>query len=161
MDVISRQAAQPEQIARDIATIIENEQDMRVVLKNAEHTETHSCDCERTETHDLVSRQLAIDSVCEVCENCEYFYNKKLIQTIKDLPPVQPRWIPVTLETLPNMNSVVVVCGKKGTWDYGTYRGWSGDIHSWQWKKNTIKHVYWWMYKADALPEPYKEEQDD
>ena len=34
-------SAQPEQIARDIATIIENEQDMRVVLKNAERTETH------------------------------------------------------------------------------------------------------------------------
>lgn len=29
-------SAQPEQIARDIATIIENEQDMRVILKNAE-----------------------------------------------------------------------------------------------------------------------------
>jgi len=34
-------SAQPEQIARDIATIIENEQDMRVVLKNTERTETH------------------------------------------------------------------------------------------------------------------------
>lgn len=44
-------SAQPEQIARDIATIIENEQDMRVILNNEEHTETHSCDCERTETH--------------------------------------------------------------------------------------------------------------
>ena len=47
-------SAQPEQIARDIATIIENEQDMRVILQNAEHTETHSCDCERTETHDWI-----------------------------------------------------------------------------------------------------------
>lgn len=28
--------AQPEQIARDIATIIENEKDMRVILKNAQ-----------------------------------------------------------------------------------------------------------------------------
>lgn len=34
-------SSQPQDIARDIATIIENEQDMRVVLKNAEHTETH------------------------------------------------------------------------------------------------------------------------
>ena len=47
-------SAQPEQIARDIATIIENEKDMRVILQNAEHTETHSCDCERTETHDWI-----------------------------------------------------------------------------------------------------------
>ena len=44
-------SAQPEQIARDIATIIENEKDMRVILQNTERTETHSCDCERTETH--------------------------------------------------------------------------------------------------------------
>lgn len=34
-------SVQPEQIARDIATIIENEQDMRVLLKNTERTETH------------------------------------------------------------------------------------------------------------------------
>lgn len=47
-------SAQPELIARDIATIIENEQDMRVILKNAEHTETHSCDYERTGTHDWI-----------------------------------------------------------------------------------------------------------
>ena len=38
---LSLPSAQPEQIARDIATIIENEKDMRVMLKNAEHTETH------------------------------------------------------------------------------------------------------------------------
>lgn len=44
-------SAQPEQIARDIATIIENERDMRVILKN-KRTETHSCDSERTETHE-------------------------------------------------------------------------------------------------------------
>ena len=33
-------SAQPD-IARDIATIIENERDMRVILQNAERTETH------------------------------------------------------------------------------------------------------------------------
>ena len=47
-------SAQPEQIARDIATIIENEKDMRVISKNAEHTETHSCECQRTGTHDWI-----------------------------------------------------------------------------------------------------------
>lgn len=80
------------------------------------------------------------------------------LDKIPSVTPKEQRWIPVTLETLPNPSSVVVVCGKKGTWDYGTYRGWHGDIHSWWWKKNTIKHVYWWMYKDDALPEPYREE---
>lgn len=73
----------------------------------------------------------------------------------------EQRWIPVTLETLPNLNSVVVVCGEKGTWDFGIYRGWYGDIHSWNWKNKSIKHVYWWMYKNDALPLPYREEGGD
>ena len=85
---------------------------------------------------------------------------EKAQDALQNLPSAQPerKWIPVTLETLPNPNSVVVVCGKKGTWDYGTYRGLCGDIHSWRWKKNTIKHVYWWMYKTDALPEPFRKE---
>lgn len=67
-----------------------------------------------------------------------------------------PHWIPVTENTLPDKNRVVVVCGEKGTWDFGTYRGHGDNIHYWHWKKNTYKRVYWWMYKEDALPEPYK-----
>ena len=67
-----------------------------------------------------------------------------------------PHWIPVTEDTLPKENRVVVVCGDKGTWDFGTYRGHGDDIHFWHWKKNTFKRVYWWMYKEDALPEPFK-----
>ena len=59
-------SAQPEQIARDIATIIENEQDRRVVLKNAEHTKTHSCENQRTETHDLVSRDAVIKAILQL-----------------------------------------------------------------------------------------------
>jgi hypothetical protein len=68
----------------------------------------------------------------------------------------EPRWIPVTEDTLPEENRVVVVCGNKGTWDFGTYRGHGNNIHYWHWKKNTFKRVYWWMYKEDALPDPYK-----
>lgn len=68
----------------------------------------------------------------------------------------EPHWIPVTENTLPEKNRVVVVYGNKGTWDFGTYRGHGNDIHYWNWKKNTYKRVYWWMYKEDALPEPYK-----
>ena len=68
----------------------------------------------------------------------------------------EPHWIPVTENTLPEENRVVVVCGEKGTWDFGTYRGHGNNIHYWHWKKNTFKRVYWWMYKEDALPELYK-----
>ncbi len=56
----------------------------------------------------------------------------------------------------PVTKRVVVVCGDKGTWDFGTYRGHGDNIHFWHWKKNTYKRVYWWMYKEDALHEPYK-----
>lgn len=129
--------------------------------------------------------QMAIDalenqkSVCE--EYCEYEdceAEKMVVQSLSSLYPLQRfeeiainkvldaveqpkrirgRWIPVTENTLPDKGRVVVVCGEKGTWDFGTYRGHGGDIHFWHWKKNTYKHVYWWMYKEDALPEPYRE----
>lgn len=96
---------------------------------------------------------------------------KDIVQSLSSLYPLQefeeraidtvlnaiPHWIPVTEDILPEENRVVVVCGNKGTWDYGTYRGHGDNIHFWHWKKNTYKRVYWWMYKEDALPEPYKE----
>ena len=73
---------------------------------------------------------------------------------------LEPQWIPVSQE-LPEDGKVVIAIGKKGTWDVGTYRGFLGDnIHRWQWKKNTIKTVYWWMYKENALPEPYKGDEE-
>lgn len=84
--------------------------------------------------------------------------NTKIAEAIINAEPCQPEphWIPVTENTLPEENRVVVVCGEKGTWDFGTYRGHGNNIHYWHWKKNTFKRVYWWMYKEDALPEPYK-----
>ena len=72
----------------------------------------------------------------------------------------QDRWIPVTENTLPDKGKVVIALGKKGTWDFGTYRGYFNDIHYWNWKKNTLKKVYWWMYKDGALPEPYQEKTE-
>ena len=68
----------------------------------------------------------------------------------------EPHWIPVTEDTLPEEGRIVVVYGKKGTWDYGKYRGYGPNIHYWYWKNKTFKKVYWWMYKEDALPEPTK-----
>ena len=78
-------SAQPEQIARDIATIIENEQDMRVLLKNTE----------RTEKHDLVSRRAAI----KTAKNVAYYVDEHgsadgwlamLVNWLEILPPAQP-----------------------------------------------------------------------
>ena len=77
----------------------------------------------------------------------------------EDCPYMNP-WIPVTKDTLPDEGKVVIALGKKGTWDFGTYRGYFNDIHYWNWKKNTLKKVYWWMYKDGALPEPYQEKTE-
>ena len=115
---------------------------------------------------DLISRQAAIDAIRDMQafedDNGQpYLYLYDLMAVFTDeeeLPTIhpEPHWIPVTEDTLPEENRVVVVCGNKGTWDYGTYRGHGDNIHFWHWKKNTYKRVYWWMYKEDALPEPYK-----
>lgn len=106
---------------------------------------------------DTISRQAAIDEINKL------EYPSSLVdvkQIIVGLPSAKPKWIPVTEQTLPNHNSVVVVCGEKGTWDFGTYRGIaSTNINFWNWKKNTIKEVHWWMYKEDALPIPWKGEK--
>ncbi len=82
---------------------------------------------------------------------------KELVDKDTNVPT---KWIPVTPDTMPEENRVVVVCGEKGTWDYGTYRGHLNSINNWNWKKNTAKTVYWWMYKEDALPMPWKGEVD-
>ena len=49
---------EPSQVARDIATIIENEQDMRVILKNAEDT---VCHCNVKENAELIAEILDCD----------------------------------------------------------------------------------------------------
>lgn len=133
-------------------------------------TEGRLPDCplvEIAEVQDAVSRQAAIDLVNFECGKWTGLA-KTIENGINGLPSPQPeqRWIPVTKDTLPVKGKVVIVKGKTGTWDFGTYRGYShvigeGDIHLWEWKKNTLKRVYWWMYKDGALPEPYGGEQDE
>ena len=80
-------SAQPEQIARDIATIIENEHDMRVILQNAERTETNSCENKRTETHESCTDCPLYD---HDRHNCPRF-NRVIPRTIE---AAKPRWIP-------------------------------------------------------------------
>ena len=94
------------------------------------------------------------DDTYDITIHCESKEEQEEVRELLENP--EPHWIPVTENTLPEENRVVVVCGDKGTWDFGTYRGHGDNIHFWHWKKNTYKRVYWWMYKEDALPEPYK-----
>ena len=136
---------------------------------------------------DLISRQDAIDAIRAFYDEYIIYDNGKSIEDlISELPSAQrytdeeiqkmqdleqamiskafqlgqqdaQQWIPVTEQTLPNHNSVVIVCGEKGTWDFGTYRGLaSTNVNFWNWKKNTVKEVHWWMYKEDALPMPWE-----
>ena len=122
-------SAQPEQIARDIATIIENEKDMRVILKNAEHTETHECVYRHTVTHDwipvtealprddeevigmrgamtmnkrMIYAEDAIDAVANGLKGVFVEYQDVAEKLLNNVPSAKPeqQWIPVS-EALP------------------------------------------------------------
>jgi hypothetical protein len=103
-----------------------------------------------------MDRTEAIEHLKVVLKTCDVQDEEAVEMAIATLEgndiDVPSKWIPVTPNTMPEKNRVVVVCGEKGTWDFGTYRGHCSSIHLWIWKKNTLKTVYWWMYKDDALP---------
>ena len=93
----------------------------------------------------------AIEKLIEIIQNHDFLESL-----------IEPDWIPVT-ERLPEKNQIVVAHNGKGTWDFGMFRGISpsGNPEYWHWKKNTLKHVKWWMPKDGALPEPPKEEETE
>lgn len=113
---------------------------------------------------DFIDRAMAIEAINSYFGfNVEEEYGSAVQEVINSLPPakLEPRWTPVTEQTLPRENSTVVAIGKTATWDVGNYRGHAeSNIHRWYWKKNTMKDVYWWMYKKDALPKPYERSED-
>ena len=109
--------------------------------------------------NDLISRKWLLDVVENIITWDTDRDRNLAIHHVRELAPSaqpEPQWIPVTDNTLPDKGKVVIALGEKGTWDFGTYRGHGDDIHYWHWKKNTFKRVYWWMYKENALPEPYQ-----
>ena len=181
--IIQLPSAQPEQIARDIATIIENEQDMRVLLKNTE----------RTEKHDLVSRRAAI----KTAKNVAYYVDEHgsaggwlamLVNWLEILPSAQPEntetheWIPVT-EALPEDIRPVIVTWKnndpKSYYQYIVGKHFIGVAHfkggKWYWYSSTTEDFLAEYGRYDGeefdeaievvawceLPEPYKGGQDE
>lgn len=154
-------SAQPEQIARDIATIIENERDMRVILQNTERTETHSCDYQRTETHDLVSRDAVIKAILQL-DNLIYTV-PDYIDAVRSVPSAepesrrewymkgyrdaQPRWISVE-EALPEDDKRVLCQMKGGELVFGFHHG-----KYWAYGH---KPIAWF-----PLPEPYAERRHE
>ena len=80
-------------------------------------------------------------------------------ETVKNAPTVNG-WISVK-DRLPEKNQIVIASDGEHTWDVGMYRSLCGKPSEWNWKKNTVKTVLWWMPKDGALPEPPKEDKDD
>ena len=60
------------------------------------------------------------------------------------------KWIDVR-ERLPEHGQVVIAIERGKTWDFGQFRGGTSETR-WNWKKNTIKKVDYWMPKDGALP---------
>lgn len=106
---------------------------------------------------DCIDRQAAIDAVCEYCE---YFYNENVIQSIKEIPSVQPqRWIPVT-ERLPEPDERVAVT--TGGYEYHVWDCMSnrGDDYFWEDEEGDYHNKYAavaWM----PLPEPWRGQDDN
>ena len=73
---------EPSQVARDIARIVENEQDMRVIAQSEKRTETHGV------CLDAISRQAAIMKI--LGQPPELHYPSWYAEQIKELPPAEP-----------------------------------------------------------------------
>lgn len=67
--------------------------------------------------------------------------------------PIVGDWISVNKRP-PKKNQIVIVSDGEHIWDVGMYKGLCGKPSNWNWKKNTVKTVLWWMPKDGALPEP-------
>ena len=81
-------ADEPSKVARDIARIVENEQDMRVIAQSEKRTETHGV------CLDAISRQAAIMKI--LGQPPEPHYPSWYAEQIKELPPAEPKrgkWI--------------------------------------------------------------------
>jgi hypothetical protein len=86
-------SAQSHDIARDIATIIENEKDMRVILKNAQP------DAPDTNGGDIIYRQAAIDAL-ESIGSLDTEADKKYARSVFEaLPPAQPKRTEIARKT--------------------------------------------------------------
>lgn len=75
-----------------------------------------------------------------------------VIDEIRKMPTIGG-WISVK-DGLPKKNQIVIVSDGEHTWDVGMYKSLCGKPSNWNWKKNTVKTVLWWMPKDGALPEP-------
>lgn len=121
---------------------------------------------------DMISESIKISLKCCVkddCSKCNYLYSTcyrglardalEQIELLEDIIKDKEKspWISVE-EMLPIIGEKVVVSDGVHTWDYGQYKGFFEDKHTWEWKNMKLRTVHWWMPKKHALPEPPKEE---
>lgn len=121
---------------------------------------------------DMTSEGIKISLKCCVkdnCSKCNYLYStcyrglaRDALEQIEDLEAIikdkeKSPWISVE-EMLPIIGEKVVVSDGVHTWDYGQYKGFFEDKHTWKWKNMKLRTVHWWMPKKHALPEPPEEE---
>ena len=102
-------------------------------------------------------------------DQMDYAAYSQLHDLISELDVAEPsarEWISVR-DGLPDKGQIVIVCDGRHTWDVGQYKGLCytpGRTETnprkefWEWKKNTVKIVWWWMPKDGALPDPPKED---
>ena len=122
---------------------------------------------------DMISESIKISLKCCVkydCSKCNYLYStcyrglvRDALEQIELLEAIikdkeKSPWISVE-EMLPIIGEKVVVSDGVHTWDYGQYKGFFEDRHTWEWKNMKLRTVHWWMPKEHALPEPPKEEE--
>ena len=165
-------SAEPD-IARDIATIIENEKDMRVILKNAQPES-------RREWYMKGYRDAQDAALHESCTDCPLYdhdkhrcprFNKVIPTTIQEILDTQTqRWIPVT-ERLPGEDDYKPCYGYEdgavwwlndmGLMGLGWYYPSTG---KWAYYDESdgcdkcVGNVVAWMSLPD-LPEPYRVEE--
>ena len=122
---------------------------------------------------DMISEGIKISLKCCVkddCNKCNYLYStcyrglaRDALEQIEVLEAIikdkeKSPWISVE-EMLPILGEKVVVSDGVHTWEYGQYKGFFEDKHTWEWKNMKLRTVHWWMPKKHALPEPPKEEE--
>lgn len=124
-------------------------EDLKVALDFCASDDDRKCDYCYYEERSWCQRDLARDALEQI----------KLLEAIIKDKEKSP-WISVE-EMLPIIGEKVVVSDGVHTWDYGQYKGFFEDKHTWEWKNMKLRTVHWWMPKKHALPEPPKEEDHD
>ena len=86
-------------------------------------------------------RPIDADALMDYCNN-----QKSKTIDANDIArfPTAIGWTSVK-ERLPEKNQIVIASDGEHTWDVGMYKSFCGKPSEWNWKKNTIKTVLWWM----------------